>query len=438
MLHTLRERNPLPPGATVVGGGLAVSGVATFAFFAVTSRALDPASYAALGVLWSLLFAVGNGVMQPLEQEVARAVAARRAHGLGPGPVVRRAMVIGAAFTLALVLVGLVTHQWLLNRLLDGRTALVVAFLIGLGGFCAGHLARGTLSSHGRFRNYALFFGVDGLTRVIAAVALFALGVAAVGPYGAVLAAAPFVAVGIALAGQRGLLEPGPPASWQELSKALGWLLLGTSSLALVVNGGTIAVQLLATDGERDAAGVFLNGLQVARIPLFLFQAVLASLLPRLSRLATRGDLDAFASTLARLVGAIAACGVVATAAAFLVGPHLVELLFGSETVLGGRDLALLAATFVAIMVAISLDQALIALGGHAQMALGWLLALATFVGVTALGNDLFLRVELGLLAASVVAVVWQASWLTWRRRSHATPELVSMAEAAAEAPLPE
>ena len=38
---------------------------------------------------------------------------------------------------------------------------LLLAFLIGLLGFCAGHLVRGALSSHGRFKAYGVFFGVD-------------------------------------------------------------------------------------------------------------------------------------------------------------------------------------------------------------------------------------------------------------------------------------
>ena len=77
LLRRLRDENPLPEGALSVGVGLAISGVATYAFFAISSRALDADAYSALGVLWGLMFAVGNGLMQPLEQEVARAVSAR-------------------------------------------------------------------------------------------------------------------------------------------------------------------------------------------------------------------------------------------------------------------------------------------------------------------------------------------------------------------------
>lgn len=399
-----------------------------------------------MGVLWSLLFAVGNGVMQPLEQEVARAVSDRRARGLGPGPVVRKAASIGAAFTAVLVGGGATIEAlatwgpWpevlTVSRLLDGDHVLVTAFLFGLAAFCVGHLTRGTLSSHGRFRSYAVFFAADGIGRVVLAAVLAVAGVGAAGAWGLVLAFAPFIGVGAGLFGQRGLLDEGPAASYRELSRALGWLLAGTISLALVVQGGTIAVDILATDAEAAAAGVFLNGLVIARIPLFLFQAVLASLLPRLSRLAGAGQLDDFRRTLYRLVGAVLALGAVTTVLAAVLGPPLVEVLFGSSTTLGARDLALLAAAFIVIMASICLDQALIALQGHRLMAIGWMAALTVFVVVTLLGDDLFLRVEFGLVSGALFALVWHWVCLNLQLGRHPHAATVTLAEAVAEAPL--
>jgi hypothetical protein len=66
-------------------------------------------------------------------------------------------------------------------------------------------------------------------------------------------------------------------------------------------------------------------------------------------------------------------------------------------------------------------------------MAIGWLVAFVTFVVVTALGEDLFLRVELGLLAASAVAFVWMVAFLLERLRHHAHLDAVPEAEALAE-----
>jgi hypothetical protein len=77
----------------------------------------------------------------------------------------------------------------------------------------------------------------------------------------------------------------------------------------------------------------------------------------------------------------------------------------------------------------------MVALNGHSRMALGWLTAVVTFVVVTALGDDLFLRVELGLVAGSAVALVWMAAFLGERLRHHARPSEFDLAQAVADIP---
>jgi O-antigen/teichoic acid export membrane protein len=433
VIERVRAQNPLPEGAVSVAVGLVVSGVATYAFLGVAHRRLDASDYSALGVLWTAMFAIGNGIMQPLEQEVARAVADRRARGIGPAPVVRRAITIGIVFSLVVAVLGLATHSLVIDAWFNGNSGLSFSLVLGLFGFCCGHLTRGVLSSHRRFGAYSRFFIGDGVSRVLLAVVLAVAGVSIVGVWGLVLALTAFVGVVAALAGQKDLMEDGPEAPWREITTKLGWLLLGTGMLSLVVQSGTIAVQILAPAEQSAAAGDFLNGLTTARIPLFLFQAILASLLPKLSRLASVGALDEFVSSLRKLVGLILAVGIVTTAAAALLGPFFISRVFGQGSSLGARDLALLAGAFVLIMATICLDQALIALRGHSRMAIGWLMAFTTFVVVTALGHDLFLRVELGLLAASVVAFVWMVAFLGERLRHHVALVAVPEAEALAE-----
>jgi O-antigen/teichoic acid export membrane protein len=433
-LSRLRRENPLPEGAIPVAVGLGVNGVALVGFLAIASRRLEPADYSSLVVLTALLFGLGNGIMQPLEQELARAVSARRAHGIGPGPVIRRAVVLGAVFAAGVCLLVVVGQFFVKRDSINGW--LIVALVLGLLAFCAGHLARGVLSSHHRFGSYAAFFAADGIARVALAAVFGAVGVAAVGVYGLVFAVAPFIGVAVAMARQHGLLVDGPEAPWNELTKALGWLLLGTASLSILLQSSTIAVDWLASPDQAEAAGVFNNGLQTARIPLFLFQAILAALLPKLSRLATTRDYDSFRVSLRRLMLAIFGLGAVATVAAALIGPYFMEIVFHSEYQLTARDLALLSAAFVVIMATICVDQALVALSAHPRMALGWLVALITFVVVTALGNDLFLRVELGLLAAAVVSLVWMSVNLAERLRHHARVHPLDLSEAVAEMPI--
>src|SRR6185312_12035894 len=97
---------------------------------------------------------------------------------------------------------------------------------------------------------------------------------------------APLGAVAYGLRGRRGLAEPGPAAEWKELSSALGWLLAASLLAQALVSAGPLAVKLLATDQEQEVAGRFLAGLVIVRVPVYLFQAMAAAVLPDLSRLA--------------------------------------------------------------------------------------------------------------------------------------------------------
>jgi O-antigen/teichoic acid export membrane protein len=436
LLQRVRQNNPLPEGAIPVGIGLVISGVGTLAFLSIASHNLSAADYSALGVLWNLLFAVGNGVMQPLEQEVARAVSDRRARGIGSAPVVHRAAIIGVAFTLAGTAVALALHDWITDELFDGDTQLFSLFLLGMFGFCLAHLVRGTLSSHGRFAAYGTLFGVDGAFRPIVAAILATAGVVAVGAYGFVAVLGPFVGALVAMRGWRRLMEPGPDAPWSELSANLGWLLLGIGSVAFVLNSGTIFVELLAGPNDEQAAGVFLNGLLIGRLPLFLFQAVLAALLPKLSHQLGRGAYGDFSAALRRLLVALAAFGALSVVGAALLGPPVIEALFGSTEALSSLDLALIALFSSIFMISGALGQALIAMNDHARMAVGSLVSVGVLLAAVAAGDDLYLRVEVGLVLSACVSALWMGACVWLGVREHHVGHEIELPEELAELPL--
>lgn len=404
--------NPLPQGTLAVGLGLIVTGLSAYGYLLVAARALEVEEYASLSVLWAMVLLVGPGVFLPLEQEVGRVVATRRAQGTGSRPVLGRAAMIGAASVVVLVGAALVTNRPVLGRLLDGDVMLFAGLLASFAGYFVLHLARGALSGNGRFGAYSVSLAAEGAVRLIACVTLAAAGVATAGPYGLILGVAPFAAVALALRGEHELVRPGPDAPWSEMSSALGWLLTGSILAQVLVNGGPLAVKLLANENETAEAGRFLTALIVARVPLFLFAAVQAALLPALAAMAGSGRLDEFRRGLRRLMVAVSGLGLAATVGAFTIGPWVVRLFFGPELALGRRDLGLLAAASAAYMVALALAQALIALSAAAQVALAWLSGSIVFLVVTALGDDLLLRTELGLLAGCVVAAGSMAAFV--------------------------
>ena len=142
----------------------------------------------------------------------------------------------------------------------------------------------------------------------------------------------------------------------------------------------------------------------MARIPLFFFQAVQAALLPQLSGLASAGRYGELWRVLRRLLTVVATLGVAALVAAAVAGPWAVEFAFGSEYAVTQRDMVLLTASSVGLMVVLSLAQGLIACRSRGRMALAWVAGLAVFPVVVALGSNLFLRVEVALIATVAVA----------------------------------
>ena len=284
---------------------------------------------------------------------------------------------------------------------------LVLCLIIALFTFGIEFLARGAFAGVRRFGAYGLSLGAEGVIRLLPCIPLAIAGVTNPVWYGLCLAIPPLPATAIALWGQKNLALPGPSAPWSELSTNLGYL-LGGSLLAQVLSYAPfLGVQILAKPNpiERAAAADFIVGLFLSRLPILLFQAVQAALLPKLSTLVSAGRDDEFQNGVRKLVMIVVGIGVVGVVAGGLVGPIAGRILFGHKFNLGHADVALLAAGSGLFILALTLSQALIALGGHGQSMTAWFVGLIAFVGVTAVaGSDLFLRVELGSIAGAGVS----------------------------------
>jgi len=409
---------------------LIISGIATYGYLSITKRALGEDLFAPVSLLWFLTFILAPGFFMPVEQEVGRALAHRRALGQGSRPVVRRAAVLEAILLLTITMVMLAVSPLLVTHLFDDSWALFFALLVAFWSYALAHLTRGVWSGTGRFDAYGLLMGSEGVVRMLGAIALAVVGVKAVGPYGLLIGLPAVVAVLLSRRHQHHVLEPGPEASWSELTPNLGWLLVGSVFAAALLNAGPIAASLLKSSSNENALVSQLStGVIIARVPLFLFQAVQAALLPKLARLAARGALDDFVRGFRKLLMLVLAVSVVAVVGAFLVGPFVVKVFFDSD--LSRRTLTLLALSSSLYMIALALAQAVIALRGHAKVAAGWAIGMATFIAVAAIPNDdLLFRVEIALVAGSLGALTVFAVVLRALLRIGAEPDEESLLEA--------
>lgn len=429
------RRTPFPDGTLPVGAALLVAGLATYAFFRIGQIALGgDAEFAPISALWFATFSLAPGVFLPLEQELGRALSHRTARGEGGAPVVRKIVLLGAGLAALVLAIILVASPLITSVYFDGDWVMLAALATAFVAYAPAHLARGICSGHGRFRSYALIMGSDGIVRILLCLALAGIGITAAGPYGFAVALAPLVAVSIVAARGSLTARPGPPAPWREVTPNLGWLLGGSVFAAALLNAGVVAATLLSSEDERFLVTQFAFGVLLARVPLFMFQAVQAALLPKLSRLAARGELAEFRAGFFRLMTLVVAVGVLGTGGAFWIGPWVVELIY--EATLSGRTMAMLALASAIYMMALATAQAVIALHGHARVALGWGLAFVVFVLVTWVSSDqLFVRIELGLVAANATALAVFAMALRHRLGSGDRPDRDSMMDALTDMP---
>jgi O-antigen/teichoic acid export membrane protein len=398
----------LPSGTIPVGLGLLVAGLSAYGFQIIAFRVLGAQSYAALNGLWVTAFVLAPGIFLPLEQEIARALAHRAARGQGGRPLIGRAMVLGTVLTVGVVVVVLLLREPIESRLLRGSDGLFAALIVVLIGFAIESFCRGILSGSGRFGRYGVIVGVDGLARVALAALIAVVGFSTLGWFGVAFAAAPFVASIAGIAGVRGIAEPGPPAPMSELSTAIGWLLLGSTFAQGLSYSAYIGASLLATQAQDAELGAFVAGLFIARIPLLLFQAVQAALLPKLAALLGHGKIQDFRVGLTRLVVIVAGGSVVGVLVALVAGPFLGSKLFGANFSLSGPSLAALTAGVCLVVLALTLAQALIALQRYAVTALAWVFGVAVFVLLMLTGvSDVFTRAEIAFVGGGMAAAAW-------------------------------
>jgi O-antigen/teichoic acid export membrane protein len=402
---TSSSRIPLPEGTLTVGVGLFIAGISAFVFFKIGQQALGQDGFKPIVAMWFIAFSLAPGFFLPIEQEVGRALSHRRALQQGGRPIIRRMIPLAATMLVILTVIIAIASPYLTKHLFDGYGVVVVCLVLTLVSYAPMHLARGICSGSQRFGSYGIIMGADGAARVIGVAVLWALGVESVGAFALMIALSPLVGVvGVGLFGKLHT-DNGPPAPWSEVTPNLGWLLMGSLFAAALVNAGPITVDILGTNAKPELITQFGNAVIFARIPLFLFQAVQAALLPRLARLAAQGHLDEFRSALNKLLVLVVGVGVVGTLGAFVIGPAVLELVYGSG--IDRRTLTLLALSSAVYMVAVAFAQATIALRGHALAGIGWALGFASFVALAAWSsNDLYLRVEIALVGSSVVALI--------------------------------
>ncbi|MFF1871774.1 hypothetical protein [Streptomyces sp. CB03911] len=425
----------LPPGTLAVAGGTVVLGAASYVHLGVAGHSLTTDQMANVSLLWTIVMSIGIGVFFPIEQELTRIVAARAALGHGAGPVLRRATVLTTGI-LGLTLAALAAAAGpIADGLFRGDKALVAALGAAFFGMAVCYLTRGVLAGLGRFGAYGTQLGLDGGLRIVLAFGCAAFGVRSALAFSLILAVAPVIAVLATLPPLLRAVKPGPAIAWRDLCGGLGLLICSTLLSQVVVNAAVLSTKLLApTDSALIAA--LLNALVLARVPLFVFGSLQASLLNGLSAALAVGDRAAFSGMLRKIGAVVGLLGLLGGIPAVVLGPWLIQVLFGAEPVLGCLDFFWMSAGTVAYMFAMVLGQALMVFKRHNLQLLCWAAGTLVLLGVTFVPGDVATRVVLAYALGSLATVIGMLAALRRSFPDRTAPGTVEPAHESAPSPL--
>src|SRR5262249_28722155 len=168
------------------------------------------------------------------------------------------------------------------------------------------------------------------------------------------------------------------------------------------LNAPVLTVSATATTA---LAGVVFNALLITRAPLQLFQSVQTSLLPHLSGLEATEGHEAFARAIRVTVTAIAGFAGAVALGLLLIGPWVMDVVFGQGYHYNRFGLAVIAVGMGFHLCAGTLNQAALARGRARAAAALWLVAAAAFVVwmlLPIVGNELA-RAEVGYAGAAML-----------------------------------
>ncbi|MGQ0574687.1 MAG: lipopolysaccharide biosynthesis protein [Pseudonocardia sp.] len=403
--------------------GLAVLGVAGYAFVAVAGHVFDGAAQAgalnALISLYLLVNIIGPGIFAGLEQATSRAVSAATARGDAVRPILRRAAVLGCWTVLALAVLVLAAWPVALGRVLDGQVSLLVALIVAVAGSAAVYWTRGVLGGRQRFPAYARTLYVEGAARLAPCLVLLALAVTAPGAYGLAFALGSFVAALSVLPALRAAGDGGTPGPVEHLGRSFGYLVVAIALSQLIANLAPVVVSYRMPD-DAVAAGVFGATFVLARIPLFLFAPVQAVLLPKLTRAATLGRRAELVRRQGQAVAVALGVGGLGALGCLVLGPWAAQLLFDTATRPAAGTVGLLGLATLLMMVALVLQPTLVALGRQRVVTTGWVAGTLVFLAVLAVPAEPIAAALAAQLAGPVTVLVVLGAGVV-RALSHVT-----------------
>jgi O-antigen/teichoic acid export membrane protein len=420
------SRSSYGRGAAILSAGIGVTGLITYAYFALASHSLSERDYGGITLLWSAVFITVSVLYRPVEQLLSRTIADRDARGHAGRSHLRVAASIQLALGVLFAVVALALRGPIEDDLFGGSSTLYWVLIAAVLAYAVSYFARGFLAGNRRFGLYGGLVFMEASSRCLFSLAV-AVGIASGQSVVALgMVAAPLVSLAVvpwAFSRREKSPVPSPqspevmddaakgePAGEPEfsLSRGAGFavaVLLVMLAEQTFLNAGPLLVKATEDSGGAALAGFTFNVLLIARAPLQLFQAVQTSILPHLTRLTATGESDPFRRSVNVTLTAIAGFALLVALVMLAVGPWVMDVVFGGEFDYDRGGLVLISLGMGLYLSAATLNQALLARGRARQAAGVWVASAAAFVVLLLLPgfHDRVLQVETAYVAGAVI-----------------------------------
>jgi len=375
-------------GAAILSVGIGVTGLVTYAYFALASHNLSADDYGGVALTWSAIFVVVSVLYRPVEQLLSRTIAERATRGIEGSEHLRVAATIQLGLGAAFAVAALLLRGPIEDDLLGGDSTLYWVFVVAVLAYAASYFARGFLAGNRRYGLYGGLVLFESCSRVMFPLAV-AVGIAtgqdavALGMVAAPLASLLVVPWALRRQVERRATDDALREGDVEFTLAHGSGFAAAVLLIMVceqtfLNAGPLLLK--ASENDAAIAGFAFNVLLIARAPLQLFQAVQTSILPHLTSLTAAGETDPFRRSVNATLAAIGLFALSAAVVLLAAGPWVMELLFGGDFDYARGGLALVAVGMGLYLAAATLNQAALARGHAGHAAACWLFAAAAFV----------------------------------------------------------
>jgi O-antigen/teichoic acid export membrane protein len=413
--------------------GIGITGLITYAYFALASHSLPKDDYGRISLLWSAVFIVVSVLYRPVEQLLSRTIADRAARGQTGSEHLRVAATIQLGLGVLFLVLALAFRHQIEDKVFDGKNTLYYVLVVAVLAYAASYFARGYLAGSRMFGFYGGLVFIESVARCLFALAV-AVGIAHGANVTALgIAAAPLLslvvvpwALGRHIRSDQPAISPDDAAREASaldaaageqggepeftLSHGAGFavaVLLIMLCEQAIYNAGPLLIKATESPAAQASAlaGFAFNVLLIARAPLQLFQAVQTSILPHLTTLRATGETDPFRRSIQVTLMAIAVfAGAVALVMA-AVGPTVMHLAFGGNFDYPRGGLVMIAAGMGFYLSAATLNQAALAHAQAKQAAVAWATTAVAFVVWLLLPgfDDRVLQLEAGFLGAAVL-----------------------------------